>query len=233
MIRNSFDDRCGRPSAHPGLWPSPAFSWWLAALLAVATFAASGGNGGSVETPTTPPSSGQAAATPIAGQATAPPSSAGATPNPAGNPTSTVEPTAASRPTARPSLAVTSAETDREALVALYNATGGESWDENGTWLSDAPIDEWEGVRTDEDGRVIELSRHTGLSGEIPSELGNLANLESLYLGRNQLSGEIPPELGNLANLERLDLGDNQLIVCVPQSLERLHAMSDLPLCGE
>ena len=34
------------------------------------------------------------------------------------------------------------------------------------------------------------------------------------------MSGEIPPELGNLAKLETLNLGDNQLSGCVPQSLE-------------
>ena len=32
----------------------------------------------------------------------------------------------------------------------------------------------------------------------------------------NQLSGQIPPELGNLANLTRLNLSDNQLSGCVP-----------------
>ena len=32
--------------------------------------------------------------------------------------------------------------------------------------------------------------------------MGNLANLEELWLYDNQLSGPIPPELGNLANLE-------------------------------
>ena len=44
------------------------------------------------------------------------------------------------------------------------------------------------------------------LSGTIPSELGNLANLERLLLAGNRLSGSIPPELGNLANLEYLYL---------------------------
>ena len=40
------------------------------------------------------------------------------------------------------------------------------------------------------------------LSGEIPPELSNLANLEQLisYMAM-QLSGEIPAELGNLTNL--------------------------------
>ena len=150
--------------------------------------AACGGNG---ETPTTPQSS------------------AGATPDPtAGSPTSTVVPTATTAPLLN--IGRGSAETDREALLALYNAMDGPNWDNNSGWLSSAPIGEWFGVTTVADDRVITLA-----------------------LQRNQLSGEIPPELGNLANLEDLHLGDNQLIVCMPHSLRRLHAMSDLPLCGE
>ena len=34
------------------------------------------------------------------------------------------------------------------------------------------------------------------LTGAIPAELGNLANLESLSLSLNQLTGGIPAELG-------------------------------------
>ena len=45
------------------------------------------------------------------------------------------------------------------------------------------------------------VTRGNQLTGEIPAELGNLANLQSLYLYNNQLTGEIPAELGNLANL--------------------------------
>ena len=74
------------------------------------------------------------------------------------------------------------------------------------------------------------------LSGEIPPELGNLTNLTWLDLSFNQLSGEIPPELGNLANLTGLFLGGNQLTGCVPNSLlGRLVLYSDLgglQFCG-
>ena len=116
----------------------------------------------------------------------------------------------------------TSAATDREALVALYNATDGPNWDDDENWLSDASPDEWKGVATGDDGRVTELDlSENRLSGRIPPELGSLANLELLSLYGNQLSGEIPPELGNLTNLESLWLRGNQLSGCAPASLNR------------
>ena len=44
---------------------------------------------------------------------------------------------------------------------------------ESDNWLSDAPLGEWHGVITDDDGRVTELNLEpNGLSGEIPPELG-------------------------------------------------------------
>ena len=60
--------------------------------------------------------------------------------------------------------------------------------------------------------------RRDQLSGEIPPELGNLANLTGLALSKNELSGEIPPELGSLASLEYLYLGRNQLSGRYPRS---------------
>ena len=77
----------------------------------------------------------------------------------------TVPPTATDAPAAP--AASGSAETDREALVALYNATDGENWDESENWLSDAPLGEWEGVTTNDDGRVTKLElRANALSGD-------------------------------------------------------------------
>ena len=58
------------------------------------------------------------------------------------------------------------------------------------------------------------------LSGEMPPELGNLTNLEWLFLSENHLSGKIPAELGNLTNLEYLSLDGNQLSGCVPSGLQ-------------
>ena len=85
-------------------------------------------------------------------------------------------------------------------------------------WLSDAPLSEWDGVKTDDDGRVIELDlNYNYLSGEIPAELGSLSNLTELSLRGNYLSGEIPAQLGSLSNLTELDLHDNNLSGVFPE----------------
>ena len=119
------------------------------------------------------------------------------TPRPTSTPSAEkVKPT----PTGTPPLVVASSETDRAALVALYNATDGPNWRRKGDWMSDDPLGVWYGVTVGDNGRVIELIlKENQLSGEIPAELGNLTNLSLLNLDRNQLSGEIPAELGNLA----------------------------------
>ena len=70
-------------------------------------------------------------------------------------PTATDAPGPAATRPPLPTLGPTSAETDREALVAFYNATDGENWDESNSWLSDAPLGlGWKGVTTNNDGRV-------------------------------------------------------------------------------
>ena len=69
-----------------------------------------------------------------------------------------------------------------------------------------------------------------GLSGEIPPELGSLANLEELHLHHNRLTGEIPPELGNLSNLVELHLDDNQLTGAIPVEHARLSKLEELSL---
>ncbi len=148
-----------------------------------------------------------------------PASSARTASTPVPSPTATDAPGTAAA-TAPPAVSG-SAETDREALVAFYNATNGENWWYNDNWLSDAPLGEWYGVETNDDGRVIALNlNHNSLSREIPAELGGLSNLENLHLHTNSLSGEIPAELGGLSNLQSLWLGNNELSGCVPSSLE-------------
>ena len=58
---------------------------------------------------------------------------------------------------------------DRAALVAFYEATGGNNsqWLMTDGWISDAPLGRWYGVTTNDDGRVTELELDAnGLSRE-------------------------------------------------------------------
>ena len=136
-----------------------------------------------------------------------------------------------STPTSTPIPTPISSAEDREVLAALYNATDGRNWGNNWNWMSDRPLGEWYGVTANTEGRVTYLDlSFNDLSGEIPPELGNLANLEWLDLGINQLDGRIPPELGNLANLEWLDLRTNQLDGRIPPELGNLANLEHLNL---
>ena len=105
-------------------------------------------------------------------------------------------------------------------------------------WSADIGIHHWYGVGV---GRLDDASKfrvdeiviwHNELSGEIPPELGNLANLRELEFGLTQLTGAIPPELGNLANLEELSLDDNQLTGAIPPELGNLAKLEFLQLNG-
>ena len=121
--------------------------------------------------------------------------------------------------------------TDRAALVALYNATGGANWTDNTNWTSNEALSEWHGVTTDANGRVTDLYlTQNGLSGEIPAELGDLTSLLNLYLWQNNLSGEIPAELGGLTSLLILYLGDNNLSGEIPAELGGLTSLQNLYL---
>ena len=103
------------------------------------------------------------------------------------------------------------------ALHALYNATGGANWTNSDNWLSDTPLSDWHGIKTDDDGRVTEIYLiGNNLSGQIPAALGKLNHLEGLYLARNDLSGSIPTELGDLSSLRTLMLFDNELTGTIP-----------------
>ena len=110
-----------------------------------------------------------------------------------------------------------SVSSDREALVALYNATDGENWKTDTNWLSEEPLSEWHGVTTDKNGRVTGLALvDNRLSGEIPAELAKLAKLEELLLNLNgQLTRPLPVGLRDLSRLARLWTSGTE--VCAPR----------------
>jgi len=130
---------------------------------------------------------------------------------------------------------------DSLALVALYNATSGDSW--TTPWQLNEPMDNWFGVHLNETGCVVCLDLDgeddcmasltgTGnlLQGVLPSEIEDLENIEHLFLSHNQLTESIPREIGKLRNLQTLWLDNNQFIGVIPPALILIDSLTSLAL---
>ena len=130
-----------------------------------------------------------------------------------------------------------SLENDWRALIAFYNATGGENWTRKANWSTDPTtrptedeLNDWYGVSV-KAGRVVKLDLSgNNLSGSLPVELGNLTQLEWLVLSDNSLQGNLLPELGNLAQLNELRLSGNSFSGGLPLELRSLSRLEQLEL---
>ena len=128
--------------------------------------------------------------------------------------------------------ASSASQSDREALEAFYDATGGDAWDDNTNWKTSAALDSWYGVTTDPSGRVTGLRLwQNGLTGAIPAALRSLDELEILNLGGNALAGPIPGWLGTMSNLRGLYFWSNDLTGPIPAELGNLPNLRVLSLC--
>ena len=124
------------------------------------------------------------------------------------------------------------ASSDREALEAFYDATGGDLWVKNTNWKTAAPLDSWRGVTIGRSGRVTGLRLpENGLTGAVPAALRNLSRLELLDLNWNGLTGPVPAWLGELSRLRFLRLRGNELTGPVPAALGNLQNLRHLYLC--
>jgi len=125
-------------------------------------------------------------------------------------------------------------QTEYQALVTLYNETGGTEWKDSSGWLSDSTSCSWFGV-TCSGGSVTELKLpDNNLSGNIPEEISLLTYLKVLNLEFNQLEGSIPTELGDLSSLEYLLLaGNSGLSGTIPSELGNLTKLRELTLSYE
>jgi Leucine-rich repeat (LRR) protein len=130
-------------------------------------------------------------------------------------------------------------QTERDALIAIYNATNGAGWKDRTGWRNADDTDfndpgtecSWKGVHCDS-GRTTVTLVYLGanqLSGTIPVEIGNLTGLVNLSLG-NQLGGTIPSEIGNLTRLESLALSGSRLEGPIPVEIGRLTSLRWLTL---
>ncbi|KAG4120929.1 hypothetical protein ERO13_D11G173700v2 [Gossypium hirsutum] len=117
---------------------------------------------------------------------------------------------------------------DRAAMVALRRAVGGRTllWN-----LSSSPCT-WTGVNCSQN-RLVELRLPgMGLSGQLPSGIGNLTQLQTLSLRFNALSGSIPADFAKLTSLRNLYLQGNRYSGEIPLFLFSLQNLIRLNLAS-
>ncbi|MEM7485693.1 MAG: DUF5018 domain-containing protein [Bacteroidota bacterium] len=111
---------------------------------------------------------------------------------------------------------VTKALTDREILIALYNANrlNTTGWD-----IEEEDLSKWEGI-TVVNGRVTEISVVLKRISAIPESIAGLTELEKLSLINNGIR-QLPAGIGKLTKLKVLNLSLNQISE-LPQEMEDL-----------
>ena len=119
---------------------------------------------------------------------------------------------------------------ERAALIEFYKATNGDNWVNNDNWCSDKPLNQWEGIETNEKGRVTRLYKTYDINiiGNIPECIGDLTALKYLSLEGNKLNGNIPESIGKLTSLEKLSLMSNELNGNIPESIGNLTSLKQL-----
>ena len=118
---------------------------------------------------------------------------------------------------------------DCDTLLSLMGTLAGSA---NLNWSVDGPIGLWNGISVaGNPQRVTGLAlSKKGLTGSIPSGLGDLSGLTTLNLSDNGIIRSIPSGLGDLSNLTTLNLSGNQLTGTIPSELGYLSKLITLNL---
>lgn len=117
-------------------------------------------------------------------------------------------------------------QTDSLALIAIYNAMGGDNW--SPAWDLDGNVDDWNGVGMS-NGRVTSLNLYNhNLTGSIPNDIGNLKALRSLRLGADVITDSLPSSIGNLVSLTYLQIQSTQISGEIPSTIGNLTALTEM-----
>jgi len=106
---------------------------------------------------------------------------------------------------------------ERAALIAIYNQTGGPNWTKSTNWFGPAGMEcSWYGVSCNStyDHVTSFVLTYNNLVGTLPS-LDGLPALDTFWVEGNQLSGSIPP-ISGLANLRFFNVKTNHLSGAIP-----------------
>jgi len=161
----------------------------------------------------------------------------------------------------RRTMSAVEAESQYQALMDFYNATGGSRWHSNNGWATNqdpCPIkgSAWYGLQCEGDFVTEMHMSSNGLGGELPESIGNITGLEwfdvtlnglfghlpasmaslqalsMLWLDDNAFSGPLPDWIGNITSLTQIDAVYNHFNGPLPTSLGQLTGLQTLSITG-
>jgi Leucine-rich repeat (LRR) protein len=110
---------------------------------------------------------------------------------------------------------------EREILLEIKQKMG---FDLN--WNRTIELSQWNYIRIHDNNSKFKVKNldlsYLNLIGKIPTEIGQLVNLNFLSLSDNKLTGKIPTEIRQLVNLDYLSLHHNKLTGKIPTEIGQL-----------
>lgn len=119
---------------------------------------------------------------------------------------------------------------ERSALISIYNATNGDSWNRN--WDLEKDPKNWFGVVI-KSGAVVELNlAGNAMKGGFPTNISSFVKLTKLDFSNNQLSGDVPTNISALGQLKKLDISNNRLTGNPSSAIGSLINLEELAIGG-
>ncbi|WOL10073.1 hypothetical protein Cni_G18827 [Canna indica] len=122
---------------------------------------------------------------------------------------------------------------EQEALLSLKASIETDpSAPSLSSWNETSDLCQWRGVTCNNSrGRVTTLDLSgLGLTGSVSPSIGNLSQLQFLFLQKNQLSGELPRQLGALLHLQVLNASSNLIGGAIPPHISNCLNLTALDL---
>jgi Leucine-rich repeat (LRR) protein len=110
---------------------------------------------------------------------------------------------------------------DSLALVALYDSTNGDNWNNNSGWKN-GPVSGWYGITVSENRVTQIILNGNNLTWKLPAAIGDLTECGVFYISVNGVGDTLPLQLGNMSSLSSLSLMDNNFTGKLPSTLGNL-----------
>jgi len=124
-------------------------------------------------------------------------------------------------------------DSQRSALLDLFNATTPGNWYRNDSWgVGDPCENNWVYVSCDKANTTVQALTcwGNGLVGTLPATLSNLVDLVDFDCGSNFVNGTIPASLFTLPKLQKFLFYQANLTGTIPDTITNLKSLRDFQL---